>query len=837
MANVIQHDLKGNDAQLQRVLNRSQRTIKGYGSRVVGVFKAIGTAVVAAFALNIIRRFAGQFIGLLREQEKAEAKLAAILKATGGAAGFTADQLKEYASQLQRSTTFGDEAIINAEALLASFKNIRGDVFLDATKAMLDLSAAMDQDLKGSAVQLGKALNDPIKGVAALSRVGVTFTEKQKQMIKTLVDSGKIMEAQRIILEELNSEFGGTAEALAQTSTGRLQQFSNDMGDLGEEIADALIPALEALLPILEGMADRIRMILPLIKDLTTSFRDWVDETIDGTQSVKGEIGAFDDFLLQTVAVWNTAFGNFEDALTVIGTSIARFFVTLAETVTRSMANIVTAIMNVGTNLGELVVALNEFAQGRGFDPQFVGVTDGMVDVWDRELTDLEKQLDEAFDSANNNLVEDFQKRIAEMREIFKQQQQELNNQRPQGNPNLDFDTGSTGDDDKGQKARIEGLEALNRRIQSAAAGKNPEDKIIAAGAKEAAAGREKLDKVKDAVEEVGDKVEAAVADDPRDAVPEVQSSPEIEAALEASRKAFEEMFTDAGNDGAEQVDARDVDIGAILDQAQKDIEEGVANLGKNAEDAKNAFLDASRAERIAARHAREAAEDKERAERKAFTREEKRQALIESRQRTVEEREKRAQERIAANAAKAEEEELQALKDASAEAAEKLGLNFRNLSTDAEFFQGAGQQFLANDIDRLITKGLNALPDAIGGDDFENSMAAFDRMEERRTKAAEFLAKKDEEQSARIEKLNEQLDGVAQQIGAELLAVKQAAEQTPGGRDEEGRFFDEERANEIAALQEEANRKAEEAAKQRNATNTALQTIATNISNVGALQ
>lgn len=173
-------------------------------------------------------------ISATKEQEAAMAQLEARLKSTGGVVGYTSAELEQFATELQGLTTFGDEAIISMEALLASFTNIRGEVFKDATKAILDMSVAMDQDLKTSALQVGKALNDPIAGINALSRAGVKFSKAQKEVIKNLVETGKTAEAQKILLQELQVEFGGSAVAARDTFGGALKGLQNAFGDLLE---------------------------------------------------------------------------------------------------------------------------------------------------------------------------------------------------------------------------------------------------------------------------------------------------------------------------------------------------------------------------------------------------------------------------------------------------------------------------------------------------------------------------------------------------------------------------------------------------------------------------
>lgn len=179
------------------------------------------------------------------EAEKATAKLAAVLEATGGAAGLSAAQLKEFADQRERLTAVDADAITNAQAILATFTNIQNDVFRQAITAAQDLAATMDTDLKSAVVQVGKALNDPEKGLKALSRVGVSFDAEQTKLIESLMASNRLVEAQKIILRELQHEFGGVSEAIAETTGGRLQALTVQWGNFKEEVGGMVAPALE----------------------------------------------------------------------------------------------------------------------------------------------------------------------------------------------------------------------------------------------------------------------------------------------------------------------------------------------------------------------------------------------------------------------------------------------------------------------------------------------------------------------------------------------------------------------------------------------------------------
>lgn len=186
-------------------------------------------------------------IGAYKKQIEAESKLMAVLKATGNQTGMSSKQLKEYAMELQNLTGVGDAAIINSQALMATFTQIGGEVFPDAIKTALDMSKAFGSDLKLSTIQLGKALNDPIRGISALSDIGVSFTVVQKDMIRGFVEVGDVASAQKVILDELAVEVGGVAEAYGATTVGQMERFKASIGDLSEGLGEAIMVGMAPL--------------------------------------------------------------------------------------------------------------------------------------------------------------------------------------------------------------------------------------------------------------------------------------------------------------------------------------------------------------------------------------------------------------------------------------------------------------------------------------------------------------------------------------------------------------------------------------------------------------
>lgn len=230
---------------------------KGFKNAEAGS-KILLTSLVAAAAGAVA--FGVASLKAFQESEDVIAQTNAVIKSTGGAAGIaTADVLK-LASALQKSTAYSDEQVASAENMLLTFTSIGKDVFPQATKTVLDMSTALGQDTKASAIQLGKALQDPIRGITALRRVGVNFTDKQKDVIQGLVDTGKTAEAQKLILAELNREFGGSAEAAGKTFAGSIQRLKNSFNDLQEElgktISKALVPLADKFSGLVKTMED-----------------------------------------------------------------------------------------------------------------------------------------------------------------------------------------------------------------------------------------------------------------------------------------------------------------------------------------------------------------------------------------------------------------------------------------------------------------------------------------------------------------------------------------------------------------------------------------------------
>jgi len=250
MANVVEISVKAND-QTKSGFGSSTTNANKLGNAAEGVKGKLGLLKVGAAAVvgsGLVKFFADS-TAEARESQKVNADTANVLKTTGGAANVTAKQVGDLATAISNKTGIDDEAIQSGQNMLLTFTNVRNeagkgnDIFNQATGIMTDLAAKMGTSTPKAAIQLGKALNDPVKGIGALSRVGVTFTAGQKEQIKTLVASGNTMGAQKIILKELGKEFGGTAAA--QATAG--EKMSTTWKNVEEQVGTALLPVINKL--------------------------------------------------------------------------------------------------------------------------------------------------------------------------------------------------------------------------------------------------------------------------------------------------------------------------------------------------------------------------------------------------------------------------------------------------------------------------------------------------------------------------------------------------------------------------------------------------------------
>jgi hypothetical protein len=244
--------------KFSKPLSDADRKLAGFERRVGGMSRGVSTAVgniarigagaaVAGIGLLAVNVKAG--VDSLNELENVTVATNTVLKSTKGISGQTAAGVRELSEGFEDlNATMDDKVIQSGANMLLTFTNIREKAFEPALEAALNMNEAMGggpEGLQGTIIQVGKALNDPIKGVTALRRVGVQLTKQQEDQIKTLVEQNNLYGAQQIILEELTTQFGGRFAAAGDTAAGKQAALADRIEDVQKALAGPLMPALD----------------------------------------------------------------------------------------------------------------------------------------------------------------------------------------------------------------------------------------------------------------------------------------------------------------------------------------------------------------------------------------------------------------------------------------------------------------------------------------------------------------------------------------------------------------------------------------------------------------
>ena len=342
MAKDIRIAILGDASDFTRATRKALGEADGFGSKMATIGKraAIGFAAVGVGAGVMAKGF----VDAATESQKVTAQTDAVIKSMGNAAGVTAQHVADLSTSLSLKSGIDDELIQSGSNVLLTFGQIRNevgkgnDIFDRANAAALDMSVALGKDLAGSAMTVGKALNDPVRGLTALRRSGIQFTKQQEDQIKAMTAAGDTAGAQKIMLAELERQFGGSAAAQA-TATDKLGVA---WGNIQEQLGAKLLPVVERFanwmaaelpraLATAEVWFDRIgnasQMIADAVREHWPQIQATIVGVVQGIQSVVTPIigvlqSLWDNFgnnILEFVQrVWPRIQQIIEGALTVI---------------------------------------------------------------------------------------------------------------------------------------------------------------------------------------------------------------------------------------------------------------------------------------------------------------------------------------------------------------------------------------------------------------------------------------------------------------------------------------------------------------------------------------
>jgi hypothetical protein len=276
--------------------------VEGPLNGVTGRFTALsglmtGTAgkmalVGAAFAASSLA--VASSVRELAGYEEQQLKTSQMLEATSYAAGLSSQQLAQNADAVALATLASVEGIQEAQGVLLSFKTVQEETFTEAIMLSQDMAAVFGGTAKDKAMQLGKALEDPVQGLNALKRSGVSFTESQKDMIKSLDETGNRAEAQRLILKQLEDQIGGSARAQAGGLSGSVDTLSQRWDELQRKWAESSGAAktikgwIDSLAISLKSLGDDVA---PSVDALETKLAS-LEKRLSTTTSARGRKAA-----------------------------------------------------------------------------------------------------------------------------------------------------------------------------------------------------------------------------------------------------------------------------------------------------------------------------------------------------------------------------------------------------------------------------------------------------------------------------------------------------------------------------------------------------------------
>lgn len=270
-----------------------------------------GARDLAALPIEIMKESFGKF----QTAEEATTKLAKALASTGESSGKSKQELMDYAKQLEKTTLVANEVTIGLQGILLASKGLTGDNFDRATRGALDLAAALGGEASTHAARLGKSLQDPVRGMEQLRDAGISFTQEQQDTIKFLVETNNLVDAQGILLDELESRYGGAANTTGELNDKIREQALNyenlqeKIGEVVAEQADSFIPAMAAGIESFEIMAPAVLGTATVLAELgielaktmfgidgvTDSTEDLIQKTDEWIASIKAGAAYLDE--------------------------------------------------------------------------------------------------------------------------------------------------------------------------------------------------------------------------------------------------------------------------------------------------------------------------------------------------------------------------------------------------------------------------------------------------------------------------------------------------------------------------------------------------------------
>lgn len=339
----------GAKEEVSQASDKAVKAIRNIGTQSTKVGKSLlatwsqATIVVAGVikAWQAVNRVMQTGQDEYRTRLEAEQRLTNAVNATGAALGLQTAALLAHSDAMSRVTAFGDELIDSAQSILATFGKLSADEMPRATDATLDLAAALGMELDSAAKKVGIALADPERASRRLREMNVILSRSQEDVIKSFVTAGDEASAVGVILSQLETQFGGFAEAVGQSSIGVAERFENLKGDILEQVGEittalktnlinSIQPFLEDLLAWITDNAPAIYAWITKMPDVAKIAFETIGQILKRTfqwetlksvieRLIEGLVGAFKIGINLIFSLWKNLFETVRVAAETMG--------------------------------------------------------------------------------------------------------------------------------------------------------------------------------------------------------------------------------------------------------------------------------------------------------------------------------------------------------------------------------------------------------------------------------------------------------------------------------------------------------------------------------------
>lgn len=314
----LRADLSASVAQFEQDMGKASKAIQRFArdaQRISQNLEAAGQRMTLAITAPFVALMATS-AKAAAESRDAIAQVESRLQSMGNASGKTSEQLQESAKQLQRLSTFDDDDILrNVTSAMLTFGRVAGEQFDRAQRSAVDMATSLQMELQPATVMIGKAMNDPVKGITAMGRAGIQFSKAQKDMIKGFVEQGRIMDAQNVILAELERQFMGAGLAAREAVPG--SDAIDSWREFQETIGAVALRVIEAIEPMVVRVLDAFNNMTPGMQTFIVA--------VAGVAAAIGPLlwalGAFVGAIGNLAPLWASFVTLFTDAMVTAGIS------------------------------------------------------------------------------------------------------------------------------------------------------------------------------------------------------------------------------------------------------------------------------------------------------------------------------------------------------------------------------------------------------------------------------------------------------------------------------------------------------------------------------------